>query len=122
MGKRILVIEDEKQLVELLSFRLEANGYKVETAFDGQGGLEKIRQLKPDLVVLDIMMPKMHGYDVCRLSKENEATKTIPIIMLTAHTQEKDIEESRRAGADSFVAKPFEPEQLLSEIRKLLKS
>ncbi len=121
MSKTILIVEDEKQLVELLRYRLEANGYKVETAYDGQEGLQKIMQVKPDLVVLDIMMPKMHGYEVCRLSKENDATKSIPIIMLTAHTQEKDIEDAKKYGADSFVTKPFDPKMLLGEISKLLK-
>ncbi len=118
MGKKILLIEDEKQLVELLMFRLEANGYEVVCAYDGQEGLTKIMQLKPDLAILDIRMPGMHGYDVCRLAKENEETKGIPIIILTAHTQGRDVDEAKNAGADAFVAKPFEPEALLTEIRR----
>ena len=121
MAKTILLIEDEENLVELLKFRLEANGYSVETASDGEDGLKKINKLKPDLVILDVMMPKMHGYDVCRLSKENAQTKTIPVIILTAHIQAKDTEKAKECRADAFVAKPFEPVELLEKIRKLLK-
>lgn len=120
MAKKILIIEDESQLVELLTFRLQANGYEVETAYDGEEGLRKINALKPDLVVLDIMMPKMHGYDVCRLSKENEEIRDIPVIILTAHTQRKDEERARGCGADCFLAKPFEPGDLLGKITELL--
>lgn len=121
MAKTILVIEDETNLVELLKYRLEANGYNVETAFDGDEGLKKINDIKPDLIVLDIRMPKMHGYDVCKLAKENNATKEIPIIMLTAHSQKVDMEKGKLVGADAFMAKPFEPAALLEEIGKLLK-
>lgn len=121
MDKKILIVEDEENLVELLRFRLEANGYKVETAYNGEEGLEKIKKIKPDIVVLDVMMPKMHGYEVCKLAKKNEATRNIPIIMLTAHTQTRDIDEAEKCGADCFVSKPFEPSQLLEEIKRLLK-
>lgn len=121
MAKTILIVEDEQNLVELLKFRLEANGYHVETAFDGEEGLSKIEKLKPDIVILDIMMPRMHGYDVCRKAKENTGTKDIPIIMLTARTQKKDEEQAKACGADSFIAKPFEPAELMAEIEKLLK-
>lgn len=121
MSKTILIIEDEQQLVELLRFRLEANGYQVEAAFDGQEGMEKINKLKPDLVILDVMMPKLHGYEVCRLAKENKETKDIPIVILTARAQEKDIQEANNCKADVFITKPFEPAELLGEIGKLLK-
>jgi len=120
--KAILIIEDEQNLVDLLKFRLEANDYKVEVAFDGKDGLEKIRRLKPGLVILDVMMPKMHGYEVCRISKKEEATKDIPILMLTARAQAKDMEEAKRAGADACIAKPFESAELLAEIKRLLKA
>lgn len=121
MPKTILIVEDEQNLVELLKFRLEANGYHVEMAFDGEEGLKKIGTLKPDLVMLDIMMPKMHGYDVCKRAKANIDTKNIPIIMLTARTQKKDMEQAKTAGADGFVAKPFESEELLKEIGRLMR-
>lgn len=121
MAKTILIVEDEQNLVELLKFRLEANGYKVETAFDGVEGLSKIDKLKPDLVILDIMMPKMHGYEVCRRAKKDEKTKNIPIIILTARTQNRDMEQAKATGADFFISKPFEPADLLEEIKKLIK-
>ena len=118
--KTVLVIEDEENLVELLKYRLEANDYNVESALDGEEGLEKIIKLKPDLVILDIMMPKMHGYEVCRLAKNNKATKDIPIIILTARTQIKDMNDAKKCGANAFISKPFEPAELLNEIKKLI--
>ena len=121
MAKKILIIEDEENLVELLRFRLEANGYEVEAAYNGEEGLGKIKKIKPDIVVLDVMMPKMHGYEVCMRAKKNEATRNIPIIVLTAHTQTGDIDEAKKGGADYFISKPFEPTQLLEEIKRLLK-
>ncbi len=121
MAKKILIIEDEENLVELLRFRLEANGYEVEAAYNGEEGLGKIKKIKPDIVVLDVMMPKMHGYEVCMRAKKNEATRNIPIIVLTAHTQTGDIDEAKKCGADYFISKPFEPTQLLEEIKRLLK-
>jgi len=118
MPKTILIVEDEEHLVELLSYRLEANGYKVETAFDGKTGLKKIYELRPDLVILDIMMPVMHGYEVCEKVRNDKKISKIPIIMLTARIQQSDMERAKQCGADSFVTKPFEPEDLLEEIKK----
>ncbi|MDP2928750.1 MAG: response regulator [Candidatus Omnitrophota bacterium] len=120
MGKTILIVEDEQNLVELLKFRLETNGYHVEVAFDGEDGLSKISTVKPDLVILDIMMPKIDGYEVLRRVKADPKTKNIPIIVLTARTQNKDIDQAKTLNADSFIAKPFEPSQLLGEIERLL--
>jgi DNA-binding response OmpR family regulator len=121
MAKKILIVDDEQNLVELLKFRLEANGYIVEAAFDGEEGLKAIREKRPDLVILDVMMPKMHGYDVCRASKKNARTRSIPIILLTARAQKKDVDEAAACGADAWIAKPFEPKELLSQIEKFLK-
>jgi DNA-binding response OmpR family regulator len=120
MSKTILIIEDEENLVELLRFRLEANNYRVEAALDGKEGWEKIKALKPDLVILDVMLPKVHGYEVCQICKKDKATKDIPIIMLTARAQAKDMDEAKKAGADAWVTKPFEPSELLAEIKKLI--
>lgn len=120
MPKRILIVEDEQNLVELLKFRLEVNGYSIETAFDGEEGLSKISTVKPDLVILDLMIPKIDGYKVLERAKADPKTKDIPVIVLTARTQNKDMEQARALGADSFMTKPFEPNQLLSEIKKLL--
>ncbi len=120
MPKTILIIEDETELVDLLRLRLEANGYRVETAFDGEDGLNKIQVSKPDLVLLDIKLPKMNGFEVCKLSKTNYETCLIPIIMMTAFIKEKQ-SEAKESGADSFIVKPFEPEELMKEIARLLK-
>lgn len=121
MKKRILVIDDEENLAELLRFRLEANGYAVDVAFDGKTGIDRIMSTKPDLVVLDIMMPGMNGYEVLKLAKANEATKDIPILMLTARAQFQDENMSMDLGADFFLPKPFEPGELLKAIENLLK-
>lgn len=121
MSKTILIVEDEENLVELLRFRLEANGYRVDNALDGKSGLAKIKKLRPDLVILDIMLPKMHGYDVCKASKSDPSTREIPIIVLTARTQDKDLARAKACGADAMVKKPFEPKILLDEIAKLIR-
>lgn len=118
--KTILIVEDEENLVELLKFRLESNGYNVDFALDGKAGLEKIRILKPDLVILDIMIPKMHGYEVLRLAKASGETKEIPILVLTARSQQRDRSKALMSGADAYIAKPFEPAELLDEVKKLV--
>jgi DNA-binding response OmpR family regulator len=118
--KTILLVEDEKGLVDLLQVRLESHGYKVEVAYDGEEGLRKMRDVKPALVVLDIMMPRMHGYDMLKAAKSSEDTKGIPILVLTALTAGKDASMSIKLGADGFITKPFEPGHLLSEIKRLI--
>jgi DNA-binding response OmpR family regulator len=119
--KRILVVEDEKDLVEILSVRLEASGYKVIAAYDGQEGLDKAKKEKPDLIILDLMLPKVDGYKVCRLLKFDEKYKKIPIIMFTARAQESDRKLGEEVGADGYITKPFEPKALLDKIAELLK-
>jgi DNA-binding response OmpR family regulator len=119
--KRILVVEDEKDLVEILSVRLEASGYKVIAAYDGQEGLDKAKKEKPDLIILDLMLPKVDGYKVCCLLKFDEKYKKIPIIMFTARAQESDRKLGEEAGADGYITKPFEPKALLDKIAELLK-
>ena len=121
MGKTILIIEDEMNLAELLKFRLEVNGYHVETSYDGHEGVNKIGTMKPDLVILDVMLPKMDGYEVIRRIKSDSNTKDIPIVVLTARSQNEDLERARNLGAGSVISKPFDPKKLLSEIEKLLK-
>lgn len=120
MAKTILVIEDERNLIELLKFRLKTNGYNVKTALDGEEGLRKVKKYKPDLVLLDVTIPKMHGYDVCKAIKQNRITKDIPIIILTARLESEDKKGSQSCGADFFIGKPFEPKELLKEIKKLI--
>jgi len=119
--KRILIVDDEEDILNVLKFRLEANNYEVLTASDGQEGLNKARTERPDLLILDLMLPKLDGYKVCRMLKFDEVYKAIPIIMFTAKAQQKDEELGKEMGADAYIAKPFEPEILLEKIRQLLK-
>ena len=118
--KRILIVDDEVDLVELVKLRLEANGYEVMVAGDGQSGLDKARTEKPDLIVLDVMLPKIDGYKVCRMLKFDEKYRHIPIIMFTARAQESDRKTGEQVGADAYITKPFEPEALLSKMADLL--
>jgi len=118
--KRILIVDDEEDIVNVLRFRLEANNYAVLSASEGQEGLNKARAEKPDLIILDLMLPKLDGYKVCRMLKFDESYKSIPIIMFTARAQKKDEELGMEMGADAYIAKPFEPEVLLAKIKELL--
>lgn len=118
---KILVVDDEFDMVEMLSIRLEASGYQVISAFDGQEGLNKARSEKPDLIILDLMLPKVDGYKVCRMLKFDEKYKQIPIILFSARAQEADVKLGQDVGADAYVTKPFEPDILLHKISELLK-
>jgi len=118
--KKILLVDDEKDLVEMVKMRLEASGYEVIPAYDGQEGLEKARRENPDLIILDIMLPKMDGYKVCRMLKFDEKYKKIPIIMFSARAQESDQLTGREVGADGYIVKPFEPAVLLNKIQEFL--
>ncbi|MFH1902157.1 MAG: response regulator [Candidatus Omnitrophota bacterium] len=119
--KRILLVDDEIELVEMVKMRLEAGGYEVITAYDGQEALDKAKRVKPDLIILDIMLPKMDGYKVCGLLKADIRYSKIPIIMFSAKAQEEDMKLGEEVGAQSYVTKPFEPQVLLSKITELLK-
>lgn len=119
--KKILIVDDEAELVDLVKIRLEAAGYDVIKAYDGQEGLEKAKSEKPDLVLLDIMMPKMDGYKVCGLLKMDARFKKIPVILFSAKAQKEDAQLAKEVGADQYVTKPFEAAVLLSKIRELIK-
>ncbi len=122
MGKRkILLVEDEKDLVETLAFRLKAEDYEVIKAYDGQEGLDKAHSEVPDLIILDLMLPKLDGYKVCRMLKFDNKYKNIPIILFTARAQESDKKLGEEVGADAFISKPFEPQILLAKIKELIK-
>ena len=120
MTKRILVVDDETQMVDMVKMRLEANDYLVLTAYDGQEALEKARKEKPDLIILDLMLPKMDGYKVCGLLKGDAKFVKIPIIMFSAKAQKKDIKLGEELGADAYISKPFESQVLLGKIKELL--
>lgn len=119
-AKVILVVDDEIDLVDMVKIRLEANGYAVIAAYDGQEALNKARKDKPDLILLDLMLPKMDGYKVCGLLKADTRYNRIPIIMFTARAQESDKKMGEEAGADAYFIKPFEPQALLAKIEELL--
>ena len=117
---KILLVDDEVQLITMVQMRLEANGYEVITANDGQEGLEKAKSENPDLIMMDVMMPKMDGYKVCGLLKNDTRYSKIPIILFTARAQQDDKELGGEVGADAYVTKPFEPPVLLAKIEELL--
>ncbi len=119
--KRILIVDDEEGMVKLVKMYLEHHRYEVITANDGQEGLEKAKTEKPDLIVLDLMLPRINGYKVCGLLKKDARYAKIPVVMFTAKAQEKDIKLGQEVGADAYITKPFEPEVLLSKIKELLK-
>jgi CheY-like chemotaxis protein len=118
--KRILIIEDQAAIINMLRMRLEANDYAVITAGDGQTGLEKTRKENPDLIILDVMLPKMHGYKVCQLLKTDPKYKTIPIIISSGRTPQEIRKIGQEVGADAYVSKPFEAQTLLAKIKELL--
>lgn len=117
---RLLIVDDEKDLVETLMFRLEANGYEVSKAYDGQDGFDKAKKEKPDLIILDLMLPKMDGYKVCGLLKADARYNKIPIILFTARAQDSDRKMGEDVGANAYVTKPFESQVLLGKIKELL--
>ena len=119
--KRILIVEDERQMVEMMKMRLEANDYEVLAAYDGQEGLDMAKKEKPDLIILDLMLPKMNGYKVCGLLKKDARYAKIPIMIFTAKAQEEDKKLGEEIGADGYLTKPFEPETLLGKIKELIK-
>jgi len=118
----VLVVDDEGDLVKILQFGLESLGYEVETAADGQEGLKKARELRPDIILLDLMLPKLDGYKVCRLLKFDERYKNIPIIILSARTQEGDQALALETGANRFITKPYEFSDILTHMQTLLQS
>jgi two-component system alkaline phosphatase synthesis response regulator PhoP len=118
--QRILVVDDEEGIVKLVKMYLEHYHYEVITANDGQEGLEKAKTDKPDLIVLDLMLPKINGYKVCGLLKKDTKYAKTPIILFTAKAQEKDVKLGEEVGADAYITKPFEPEVLLSKIEELI--
>ena len=119
--KRILIIEDTEDVVMLVKMYLESHCYEVLTAYDGQEGLEKAKTEKPDLIILDLMLPRINGYKVCGLLKNDARYTKIPVILFTAKAQEKDKQLGKEVGADAYITKPFEPEILLAKIKELLK-
>jgi two-component system phosphate regulon response regulator PhoB len=122
MGKRkILIVEDDRDIVEMITYNLKMDGYEVLSAFAGKDGIALARRERPDLIILDIMLPVMDGFEVCRVLKSTEATACVPIIILSAKSQETDKIVGLELGADDYVTKPFSPRELVARIKAVLR-
>jgi DNA-binding response OmpR family regulator len=120
-GKTILIVEDERDVVDLLALNLRKAGFSISTAMDGAAGLQKARSEKPAFIVLDLMLPKMPGLEICKILKSDPATRQIPIMMLTAKAEEIDRIVGLEFGADDYVTKPFSPREVILRIKAILR-
>jgi len=118
--KKILIVDDETDIVEILQFVLEAEGYKCITAYDGEEGLKLAKNSMPDLIILDVMMPKINGYKICRLLKFDNKYKNIPILMITARSQDEDKVIGEETGADEYITKPFKVDEVVEKVKNYL--
>jgi len=119
--KRILVIEDDKDIVELVKYNLEKDGFQVSATADGAGGLSQIRKAAPDLLILDLMLPKLSGLEICKEVRKDVALNRLPILILTAKGEEADRVVGLELGADDYVTKPFSPRELAARVKALLR-
>ena len=122
MPRKILVVDDEPHIVRLVQVNLEKAGYQVLTAFDGLEALQKVSADKPDMIVLDVMMPRMNGFDVLKKLQSDPMTQDIPVIMLTAKAQDADIFKGWSSGVSSYLTKPFNPMELLVFVQRIFQS
>ncbi|MSR77481.1 MAG: response regulator transcription factor [Candidatus Omnitrophica bacterium] len=120
-SKTILIVEDEKNILELLKYNLERENFKVLSAMDGETGLELALQKKPSLIILDLMLPKLSGLEVCKIIRQNQKISHTPILMLTAKGEEVDKILGLQLGADDYVTKPFSPSELVARIKAVLR-
>jgi len=118
--KKILIADDNENIREALSYLLEDEGYKLWLAKDGTETLAKVKEILPDILFLDIMMPEMNGYEVCRIIKEDPRLKKTYVIMLTAKGQVAEQERGKQVGADEYIVKPFSPMEILAKIKQIL--
>ena len=117
---KILVVDDEINITQILEFSIGSEGYEVITAQDGEDAVDKARREQPDLIILDIMMPKIDGYEACRILKANPLTKNIPVVLLTAKGRDIDKRLGYEVGATDYIVKPFSPNKLVDRIHQLL--
>ena len=117
----VLVVEDEEDIMEVIRFNLEKEGYEVHQALSGEKALQVIENNLPSLVLLDLMLPGINGLDLCRIFKQNDRTKAIPVIMLTAKSEDADIVAGLEMGAEDYITKPFSPRVLLARVRTVLR-
>ncbi|MFO8080653.1 MAG: response regulator [Armatimonadota bacterium] len=122
MAKKILVVDDERHIVRLVEVNLSRAGYEVETAYDGVEALEKVKETDPDMIVLDVMMPRMDGFEVLKRLQADSDTQDIPVIMLTAKAQDADIFRGWSSGVSSYLTKPFNPRELLTFVERIFQS
>ena len=120
INKTILIADDEADIVETLAFMLESQDFNVITASDGEMALLKAKEERPDLILLDVMMPKINGYKVCRLLKFDKQYNNIPILMLTARSQDEDRAIGEETGADEYITKPFDIEEVVEKVKEYL--
>lgn len=121
IGSRLLIVDDNVPNCELLEAYLADDQYEIEMAYDGQEALEAVARREPDLILLDIMMPRLSGYEVCQRLKENDETRAIPVLMVTALNEMGDIEKAVAAGCDDFLTKPVNKIELRTRVRSLLR-
>lgn len=119
--KQILVVEDEEDILELVSFNLKKQGYQVRGVTSGEEALQEVRRKIPSLIILDLMLPGVDGFDVCKSLKNDPRTKAVPIVMLTARSEEADIVIGLELGADDYLTKPFSPRELIARVRAILR-
>jgi DNA-binding response OmpR family regulator len=117
---RILIVDDDPVIVRLLQINFRLEGYEVDTASRGEEALERVRENRPDVVVLDVMMPGIDGWEVCRQLKENPAVRHVPVIFLSARAQDEDRQRGYALGVDEYVTKPFDPAHLVEIVRRSL--
>ena len=120
MPKRILIVDDEPNIVLSLEFLMKKNGYEVETATDGDQAMDAVEQQKPDLMLLDVMMPRKDGYQVCQLLRGREEFKDVRIVMLTAKGRDVEREKGLSLGADDYITKPFSTQDVVDKVSELL--
>ena len=118
--KKILVVDDEPNILRLTTYRLEKLGYDILTAVNGKEAFDTIQNEKPDLVLLDLLLPVMSGIDVCKKAKNDEKLKQIPIILFTADSNTMTAERARKFGADDYITKPFDPDELIEKVKKAI--
>jgi DNA-binding response OmpR family regulator len=116
----VLAADDDKLIRDLIQFRLERSGYEVVTAVDGEEALRCARERPPDVAVLDVMMPKLNGYEVIRRLRAEDETSRVPVILLTARNQEADVAQGFDVGADDYITKPFSPQELRARVQSIL--
>lgn len=120
MAKKILIVDDEQDIVESLQFVLEAAGFECHCAYNGEEGLNLAREILPDLIILDVMMPKINGFKICRLLKYDSKYRNIPILMVTARSQMEDKQIGEETGVDEYITKPFELDEIVEKVKGYL--